>query len=120
VAKNPQRSSAGPTDPARCKLSIIADATAKLSLSLPTQKLLPYDEHFHPTMRGGLNLPELKKPKSKEIGHTMVGANILPHEEQVITAAMLEKWDFCLRRLFVLKKQSLKAAIGYGRCLSCL
>ena len=43
----------------------------------------------------------------------MVGVSVLPHEEQVIGTAMLEKWDYCLRRLFVLKGQSLKAAIGY-------
>jgi len=43
-----------------------------------------------------------------------MGANVLPHEQQVIGGAMLEKWDYCLRRLFVLKGQSLKAAIGYA------
>lgn len=43
----------------------------------------------------------------------MTGVNILPHEQQVIGDAMLEKWDYCLRRLFVLKGQALKTAIGY-------
>lgn len=47
----------------------------------------------------------------------MAGVNVLPHEQQVIGDAMLEKWDYCLRRLFVLKGQALKTAIGYvPRC----
>jgi len=41
--------------------------------------------------------------------------SVIPHEEQVIGDAMLEKWDYCLRRLFVLKGQSLKTAIGYAQ-----
>lgn len=48
----------------------------------------------------------------------MVGLSVLPHEEQVILRGMLEKWDYCLRRMFVLKGQSLKSAIGYVRCYS--
>lgn len=114
VTKNPQRSSAGLTDIARCKLSVIADATANLSLSLPVGKLLPYDDHFHPTTPKVTKHGLLAKPEARRIGHPMVGVNILPHEEQVIGVSMLEKWDFCLRRLFVLKTQSLKIAIGYG------
>jgi len=43
----------------------------------------------------------------------MLGVNVLPHEEQVIGTAMLEKWDYCLRKLFVLKGHTLKASIGY-------
>jgi len=100
-----QRSSAGPTQSARCKLSIIAEASAKLSLNLPMERLLPYEEHFHPTVY------KTTKP-IKHFGHPLVAVNMLPHEEQVIGRAMLEKWDFCLRRLFVLKGQSLKTAIG--------
>jgi len=47
----------------------------------------------------------------------MLGVSLLPHEQQVIGDAMLEKWDYCLRRLFVLKGQGLKTAIGYvPRC----
>ena len=43
----------------------------------------------------------------------MVAVNVLPYEEQVIREGMLEKWDYCLRRLFVLKGQSVKTAIVY-------
>lgn len=109
--KNLQRSSAGPTDSARCKLSVIADASAELALNLSPGKLLPYEEHFHPTASKA-GKPS-RQPDSRKIGHPMVGINLLPHGEQVIGNAMLEKWDYCLRRLFVLKGQSVKAAIGY-------
>ena len=95
---------------------MIADATAELSLSLPAERLLPYDEHFHPTVVKGVK----QKPNARMPGHPMVGVNVLPHEEQVIGNDMLEKWDYCLRRLFVLKGQSLKTAIGYVRRFSFL
>ena len=48
----------------------------------------------------------------------MMGVNVLQHEEQVIRDGMLEKWDYCLRRLFVLKGQSLKTAIGCAQRFS--
>lgn len=107
-----QRSSAGPTESARCKLSVIAEASAELSLNLPAKRLLPYDEHFHPMMAKVTK--QSSKPEVRRLGHPMVGVNVLPHEEQIIGEAMLEKWDYCLRRLFVLKGQTLKAAIGYA------
>jgi hypothetical protein len=56
----------------------------------------------------------LYKPDARKLGHPMVGVNVLPHAEQVIRRASLEQWDYCLRRLFVLKGQSLKTAIGYA------
>ena len=75
--------------------------------------LLPYDEHFHPTVLKNSKPTSSNKPEVRKLGHPLVAVNVLPHEEQVIGKAMLEKWDYCLRRLFVLKGQSLKAAIGY-------
>ena len=82
-------------------------------MNLPAERLLPYDEHFHPTVpktvRSGSSKSDVRK-----LGHPLVGVNMLPHEEQVIKEAMLEKWDYCLRRLFVLKGQSFKAAVGYA------
>ncbi|KAF9643790.1 S-adenosyl-L-methionine-dependent methyltransferase [Thelephora ganbajun] len=107
-----QRSSASPTQSARCKLSVIAEASAELSLNLPIGRLLPYDDHFHPTVPKTASLVASGRPEVRKLGHPMVGVNLLPHEEQVIGDAMLEKWDYCLRRLFVLKGQTLKAAIG--------
>lgn len=42
----------------------------------------------------------------------MVTMNVVPHAEQIITKGMLDKWDYCLRRLFVLKSTPLKRAIS--------
>ena len=114
-----QRSTAEPgTRSARCKLSVIAEASAGLSLNLPAKRLLPYDDHFHPTVIKSAKPVEPSKSDDRKsdvrkLGHPMVGVNLLPHEEQVIGTAMLEKWDYCLRRLFVLKGQTLKTAISY-------
>jgi len=82
-------------------------------LALPAERLTPYDEHFHPTVVKSTRQVESKKSDNRKIGHPMVGVNVLPHEEQVIGTAMLEKWDYCLRKLFVLKGQTLKASVGY-------
>jgi len=86
-------------------------------LNLPTKRLLPYEEHFHPTLSKNGRPTTSGKPEVRKLGHPMVGVNVLPHEEQIIGAAMLEKWDYCLRRLFVLKGQSLKTAIGCATSL---
>lgn len=82
-------------------------------MTLPAERLLPYDEHFHPTVAKIGKQVGSKKPDVRRLGHPMVGVNVLPHEEQVIGTAMLEKWDYCLRKLFVLKGHTLRAAIGY-------
>ena len=111
-----QRVSADLTNPARCKLSIIAEATAEMSLSLPVRRLLPHGEHFHPLVVRGTKVS--KKVDSRRTEHWFVAANLLPLEQQVIGDAMLEKWDYCLRRLYVLKGQSLKMAVGYVLCFS--
>ena len=76
--------------------------------------LLPYDEHFHPTTAKNAKPALSKKPDLRKSGAPMVAVNVLPHEEQIMGNAMLEKWDYCLRKLFVLKGQSVKAAIGYA------
>jgi len=83
-------------------------------LNLPVERLLPYEEHFHPSVLRAVKSTATNRSDLKKLGHPMVGVNLLPHEQQIIGDAMLEKWDYCLRRLFVLKGQSLKAAIGYG------
>jgi len=74
-----------------------------------------------------------QKP-SKLPGQTLVGINITPHSDQAsisvspfcilysfltipqfIEKGMLDKWDYILRRLYVLKTYPLKSAIGCVR-----
>ncbi|KAH9913355.1 S-adenosyl-L-methionine-dependent methyltransferase [Amylocystis lapponica] len=93
----------------RCKLSVIAEATAQLSDAVDPKKFLPYDDNFFPqTTRMG----QERLPETRRIGNPLRAVNIVPHEDQLIERGMLEKWDFCLRRLFVLKSTPFKRAIG--------
>ncbi|KAI0930327.1 hypothetical protein AcW1_009053 [Taiwanofungus camphoratus] len=104
------RLSAKPHTRHRCKVSVIAEATATSELSLPPKSLLPYDDHFHPvTAKSGVSE---RRPESRRPGHPLVSINIVPHADQFITKGMLDKWDYCLRRLFVLKSTPLKRAIS--------
>lgn len=49
-------------------------------VSLPPKKLLPYDDHFHPrTHKHSTH----HKPESRRLGHPLVSASIVPHEDQV-------------------------------------
>jgi mitochondrial transcription factor 1 len=78
-----QRLSAGPLDAMRCKLSVIANATADLSPSVPSDQLLPYDNHFHPTIPKHYHFTATQKSEHRRIGHPMLAINILPLEKQV-------------------------------------
>ncbi|KAH9831248.1 S-adenosyl-L-methionine-dependent methyltransferase [Rhodofomes roseus] len=102
------RMAAPPGNSVRCKLSVIAEAVAKCHVSLK-EELQPYEANFHPVAsRGGGG----KKPITKRIGHPFVAMNIIPHEDQFITKGTLDKWDYCLRRLFVLKSTPLTRCIN--------
>ncbi|KAI0342001.1 S-adenosyl-L-methionine-dependent methyltransferase [Trametopsis cervina] len=92
---------------ARCKVSVISEATAQMAVTLPPNNLLPYDNHFHPRIRKTME----KRPESRRMGHPLVTANVVPHAEQIIESGQLDKWDYCLRRLFVRKGTPLKTAI---------
>ncbi|KAH7888819.1 S-adenosyl-L-methionine-dependent methyltransferase [Phlebopus sp. FC_14] len=87
----------------RCKLSVIAEAVASCHESLPAQTLSPYDDHFWPDATAAL------RNKSSP----MVAVTMHPLAKQVIETGMLDKWDFCLRKLFVLKSNTLRRAIGH-------
>ncbi|GJE94935.1 SAM-dependent methyltransferase [Phanerochaete sordida] len=93
---------------ARCKVSVIAEATAQLQTAVRPASLQPYDVHFHPIPYATHN----KKPESRRIGHPLAAVNIVPLAEQLITPGMLDKWDYVLRRLFVLKSTPFNKAIG--------
>jgi len=104
------RISAQPGNVQRCKLSVIAEATAQSRLSLDPISLLPYDDHFHPPSPRSIGSD--RRSENRRPGHPLVALNIIPHEEQLITKGMLEKWDYCLRRLFVLKSTPVRKAIS--------
>ncbi|KAL6310467.1 S-adenosyl-L-methionine-dependent methyltransferase, partial [Sparassis latifolia] len=95
------RISSGRGKASRCKLTVIAEATSESMPSLASETLQPTGEHFFP-------------PLSTESRRSVPlhAINIIPLEDQIITRGMLDKWDYCLRRLFVLKSTPLKRAIG--------
>ena len=77
-----QRVAAPPgTSTARCKVSVVAEATAQTEYALPPSKLLPYDDHFHPRTRGPG--AQSSRPESRRLGHPLVAANVIPYEKQV-------------------------------------
>ena len=110
----------------RCKVSVITEATAQTQTAVRPSALQPYAEHFHPRPAS----MQLSKPESRRIGHPLAAINTVPYPEQVrvciylpcrcvaerlqvIAPNLLDAWDFCLRKLFVLKSTPLKKAITY-------
>ena len=62
-------------------------------------------------MRTALTGGVVVKPH-RSVGTPFVAAEIIPHDHQAIEKGMLEAWDYCLRKLYVLKGSPLKSAIG--------
>ncbi|KAI0320776.1 S-adenosyl-L-methionine-dependent methyltransferase [Amylostereum chailletii] len=96
----------------RCKLSVIAEATADIRLALPSELLQPFDDHFHPTRTAYNQLADTRKPEARRLGTPYVAATIVPHQTQLIDKGMLDKWDYILRRLFVQKSTPLRKSIS--------
>ncbi|KIJ67701.1 hypothetical protein HYDPIDRAFT_126002 [Hydnomerulius pinastri MD-312] len=93
----------------RCKLSVIAEAVATMREVVSPEVLLPYDQHFWPPT-------PVKSENSSKLGRKsagMVAATMYPLEEQIIQKGLLDKWDFCLRKLFVLRSSPAKRAIPH-------
>ncbi|CAE6450957.1 unnamed protein product [Rhizoctonia solani] len=158
------RISSPPLRSARCKLTLVAEATADITSAVPLETLEDYDKHFWPL--GELSVGGKKKtPLPRRIGQPFVAVNIdpkaegsiLPRDEakalraqQVVTGSTdgargsaidaapsdpftdtgsntsratntgathpitritLDKWDYVLRQLFILKSTPLEKAI---------
>ncbi|KAG1735117.1 S-adenosyl-L-methionine-dependent methyltransferase [Suillus paluster] len=104
------RITASTEDLARCKLSIIGQAISEYNLSIDPQLLLPYNNHFYPD---ATNPAYSSKTENRRRGTPFVAATFRPLQHQIIQPGMLDKWDYCLRKLFVLKSTPLKNAIGH-------
>ncbi|KAF7971210.1 hypothetical protein HWV62_21606 [Athelia sp. TMB] len=85
------------------------EATASCKAVMSAKALTPYDDHFHPAAKP----PSNTVPDNRRIGTPFVAVHFTPLEEQVIGDLMLDKWDYCLRRLFVMKSTPLKSAISH-------
>ncbi|KAG6865520.1 hypothetical protein C0991_001841 [Blastosporella zonata] len=95
----------------RCKLSIVAEATAECIPCLDFYATQPYDEHFHPIPAAKAIAVELKKD-SRAVGRPFRAMTIVPFENQIIPKGQMDAWDYCLRRLYVKKSTELKKAIS--------
>ncbi|KAI0745514.1 S-adenosyl-L-methionine-dependent methyltransferase [Earliella scabrosa] len=102
-----KRLTAPPSDKARCKLSVIGDATADIREALDSDILEPYESHFHPPPSGGKT-----STSSRRTGQAMHAVTSIPYAEQVIAKGQIDQWDYCLRRLFVMKNTPVKNALN--------
>ncbi|KAG0700711.1 S-adenosyl-L-methionine-dependent methyltransferase, partial [Suillus ampliporus] len=104
------RITASTEDLARCKLSVIAQAVSEYNLSIDPPLLLPYNDHFYPD---ATNPAYTARAENRRRGTPFVAGTFRPLQHQIIQPGMLDKWDYCLRKLFVLKSTPLKNAIGH-------
>ncbi len=112
-----QRLAAQPGNLRRCKLSVIGEATADIQEVLDPDLLAPYENTFHPPPAIGKGAKT-----SRRAGQTMRVISSIPYPEQVIQKGQTDQWDYCLRRLFVLKSTMLKDALKYvpSCCALCM
>lgn len=104
------RISASPEHQARCKLSVIAQAVSEFNHTIDPQLLVPYNSHFYPD---ATNPAYSLKTENRRRGTPFIAGTFRPLEHQIIQPGMLDKWDYCLRKLFVLKSTPLKDAVGH-------
>ncbi|KAG6885163.1 hypothetical protein C0993_005403 [Termitomyces sp. T159_Od127] len=102
---------AGQDRSARCKLSVVAEATAECTAPLDFATTQPYEQHFHPFPSIRSLSIETKKD-ARAIGRPFRTMNIVPLENQIVAKGQMDTWDFCLRRLYVKKSTPLKDAIN--------
>lgn len=115
---------------ARCKVSVMAQATADMSETVPYSSLQPFQDHFHPTVPKQEEIADKTRLDERRTGNPMSAITVIPSQYQVsypsflvlaitefrpktIEAGNLDYWDFCLRKLFVQKATSL------DKCIRC-
>ena len=79
-----QRISAPPKATERCKLSVIAEASSHFFPSLPSEKLSPFPDHFHPAAIDDPRIGVISmRPENRRRGSPFLAINVIPHDEQV-------------------------------------
>ncbi|KLO18360.1 S-adenosyl-L-methionine-dependent methyltransferase [Schizopora paradoxa] len=107
-----ERTSADIKSGTRCKLSVIAEAVSDCTKVVPSSDM-HYNEHFYPPTGVDDEVPAKKKRKSagRQSGVPYVAVNVEPRAKSFIKPGLLDKWDFILRKLFVLKASPLQKGI---------
>ncbi|KAH9855169.1 S-adenosyl-L-methionine-dependent methyltransferase [Lenzites betulinus] len=102
------RLNAQPRSLRRSKLAVIGEATADFQETTDSTELAPYADRFHPIPPASA----ASRAVSKKVGQPMHAITAIPYADQVIQRGDIDKWDYCLRRLFVLKTIPLKTALN--------
>ncbi|KAJ7287554.1 S-adenosyl-L-methionine-dependent methyltransferase [Mycena rebaudengoi] len=102
----------------RCKLTMVAKAVARCEEAVPYDELQPYGDHFHPRPTAGAQAVRAKQKEDTKLlqgkpGNPFLAINSFPLELQAIRPGLLDKWDYCLRRLYVRRATPLKTALSY-------
>lgn len=74
-----QRVHATPESSRRCKVSVIAEATASMADAVNPKRLLPYDDNFFPQTSKAIE----RRPETRKSGNPFHAVNIIPHGDQV-------------------------------------
>ena len=83
---------AGPGTRKRCKLSVIAEASAEIQSAFDPAVVAPYGDHFYPPPAVGKRATSNRRP-----GQPMYGITAVPYIDQVRLAAL---WEEGLRLMF--------------------
>ncbi|KAI5120640.1 hypothetical protein M0805_007977 [Coniferiporia weirii] len=103
-----RRAVAMPKTKMYCKMSVVAEAVSRIEEAIPAEDLFPSADYFHPTAPP----PGEKKTGAHITSGPFAAINIYPTPNPIIERGLLDKWDYILRRLFVLKSTPLRRAIG--------
>ncbi|KAF5326395.1 hypothetical protein D9611_000498 [Ephemerocybe angulata] len=106
-----ERLSAGPVDyKARCKVSVMTQASVEISVPFSGKELVPAVDHFYyPTARP---LGPFSTPKDGASEQLQQPLRLLPLEKPAIKPNSLEFWDYVLRNLFITKATPLSKCIS--------
>ncbi|KIM45436.1 hypothetical protein M413DRAFT_442113 [Hebeloma cylindrosporum] len=107
-----ERMSALPGEMTRCKVSVMAQATAEIAEALPFHQLQPYGDHFHPVRLTETEQPKEGHLKPKGFGSPHAAFTATPRVDQVIQRGELDYWDYCTRKLFVQKATPVHKTLG--------
>jgi len=96
----------------RCKVSVMTQAAAEITETLPFTQLQPYGDHFHP-----VRITELEQSKGSLLlpggfGSPHAALTATPKVDQIIQPGDLDYWDYCLRKLFVQKATPINKIFG--------
>lgn len=75
--------------PARCKVSVMAQAAAELSEAVPYDSLQPFQDHFHPVIPKQGEINHRQGLNERRTGNPMSAISVIPLQNQVIYVSTL-------------------------------